>query len=93
MSLSATCSRPTDLPIVWSGKLVCCSGMSPDGDKFSVYQVAPSLLACPHFDDLSNSLEDSLVVPKGYVLSVGEFQFVSSLLTCPNLVDLMVHNI
>ena len=27
----------------------------------------------------------------GYNLSVGEFKYVPSLLTCPNLVDLMVH--
>ena len=69
---------------------MCCSGMSPVGDKFSVgeYQLAPSLLACPQFDDLCNSPKDSLVVPNGYILSVGEFQFVPSLLTCPNLVDL-----
>ena len=32
-----------------------------------------------------------MVQPDGYNLSVGEFKYVPSLLTCPNLVDLMVH--
>ena len=82
-------SRSPDL----SGQVfVCCFGMSPAGDNFSVgmFQFVPSLLVYPQFDDLGNSLENALVQPDGYNLSVGEFQCVPSLLTCPNLVDLMI---
>ena len=62
--------------------------MSPAGDNF---QSVPSLLAYHQFDDLGDSPQNALVQPDGYNLSVGEFQYVPSLLTWPNLVDLMVH--
>ena len=80
-------------PDLFGQEFVCCFGMSPAGDNFSVgmFQFVPSLLVYPQFDDLGNSLENSLVQPDCYNLSVGEFKYVPSLLTCPNPVDLMVH--
>ena len=80
-------------PDLFGQEIVCCFGMSPDGDIFSVgtFQFVPSLLVYLQFDDLGNSLQNALVQPVGYNLSVGEFQYVPSLLTCPNLVDLKVH--
>ena len=80
-------------PDLFGQEFVCCFGMSPAGDNFSVgmFQFVPSLLVYTQFDDFGNSPENSLVQPDGYNLSVGEFKYVPSLLTCRNPVDLMVH--
>ena len=80
-------------PDLFGQEFVCCFGMSPAGDNFSVgmFRFVPSQLVYPQFDDLGNSPENSLVQPDGYNLFVSEFKCVPSLLTCPNPVDLMVH--